>query len=92
MESIVHLLIQGVCGAGGGLGAGKVFSKASLGTVGNIISGIVGGVGGGQLLSMLGVGGGGFDLMGILTSVLSSFVGGGALMGIVSLIKNLIKK
>ena len=92
MGNIVHILIQLVCGGVGGLGAGKIFSKISLGNIGNIISGIIGGVGGGQLLSLLGIGGSGFDLVGILTSVLGSFVGGGVLMAIVSFVKKLLIK
>ena len=51
---IVNLLISAVTGGLGGVGAGKIAPKLSLGTIGNVISGIVGGAGGVQLLSMLG--------------------------------------
>ncbi len=94
MGNIVNIIIQLVGGGLGGLGAGKVLPKLSLGNIGNIIAGIVGGVGGGQLLSALGVGSaaGGLDLGGIITNILGSGIGGGVLMAIVSFVKKLIKK
>lgn len=91
MTGIVNIIIQLVTGALGGLGAGKVMPKLSLGKIGDIISGIVGGVGGSQLLGLLGVGATG-DLGGIITSILGGGVGGGALMAIVSAVKKLIVK
>ena len=89
-----NILIQLVSGGLGGLGAGKLLSKLSLGNIGNIIAGIVGGGIGGQLLCALGIGasGGGLDLTGILTSVLGGGVGGGVLMAIVSAVKGLVSK
>ena len=93
--NIVNILIQLACGGLGGVGAGKIMPKLSLGTIGNIISGVVGGVGGTQLLNALGVGastGGGLDIASILTSVLGSGVGGGALMAIVAVVKKLLVK
>lgn len=93
--NIVNLLIQLVSGGLGGLGAGKALPKLSLGNVGNIIAGIVGGGLGGQLLGLLGIGGatgGSFDIASILTSVVGSGVGGGALMAIVSAVKGLVSK
>ena len=94
MGNIVNIIIQLVSGGLGGLGAGKVMPKLSLGNIGDIVSGIVGGVGGTQLLSALGVGAasGGLDIGSILTSILGSGIGGGALMAIVSLVKKLIVK
>lgn len=91
---IANILIQLVSGGVGGLGAGKALPKLSLGNVGNIIAGIVGGVGGGQLLNLLGIGAttGGMDIASILTSVLGSGVGGGALMAIVAAVKKLVVK
>ena len=91
MNNMVNIIIQLVCGAVGGVGAGKVMPKLSLGNAGNIIAGIVGGGLGGQILNLLGVGGG-LDTAGILTSILGSGVGGGALLGIVSMVKGLISK
>ncbi len=92
--NIVNLLIQLVSGGLGGLGAGKLFPKISIGNIGNIISGILGGAAGGQLLSAIGVGAssGGLDIGSILTSILGSGVGGGILMAIVSLVKKLLFK
>ena len=94
MSNLLNIIIQLVSGGLGGLGAGKVFPKISLGNIGNIIAGIVGGVGGGQLLSALGIGAapGGTDIAGILTNILGSGVGGGILMAIVSFVKKLISK
>ena len=93
MGSIVNILIQLVSGGLGGLGAGKVLPKLSLGNIGDIIAGIVGGVGGSQILGLLGIGGSGnLDIAGILTSILGSGIGGGALMAIVSAVKSLIAK
>jgi uncharacterized membrane protein YeaQ/YmgE (transglycosylase-associated protein family) len=93
MGTIVNIVIQLVSGGLGGLGAGKLLKKLSLGNVGDIIAGIVGGVGGGQLLNLLGVGGaGGLDIASILTSILGGGIGGGALMAIASAVKGLIAK
>ncbi len=87
-----NIIIQLLCGGLGGIGAGKVMPKLSLGNVGNIIAGILGGVGGGQLLSALGIGSSGMDIAGILTSVLGGGVGGGVLMAIVSALKGILGK
>jgi uncharacterized membrane protein YeaQ/YmgE (transglycosylase-associated protein family) len=89
-----NAVIQLVSGALGGLGAGKVLPKLSLGKIGDVIAGIVGGIGGGQLLNALGVGSaaGGLDIGSILTSVLGGGVGGGVLMAIVSWVKGLVSK
>ena len=94
MEGIVGIIIQLVSGGLGGLGAGKLLPKLSLGKVGDILSGIVGGIGGGQLLGLLGIGAssGNLDLASILTNVLGGGIGGGVLMAIVSTVKKLIAK
>jgi len=94
MEGIVGILIQLVSGGAGGLGAGKVLPKLSLGGIGDIIAGIVGGGIGGQLLGMLGMGAtsGNLDVSSILTNVLGGGVGGGVLMTIVSALKGLLAK
>lgn len=92
--NLVGIIIQLVSGGLGGLGAGKVLPKLSLGKVGDIIAGIVGGIGGGQLLSLLGIGAssGSLDLASILTNVLGGGIGGGVLMAIVAMVKKLIAK
>ncbi len=94
MGNIVSIIIQLVSGGLGGLGAGKVMPKLSLGKIGDIIAGLVGGIGGGQLLGALGIGaaGGGTDLTSIITSVLGGGVGGGALMAIIAAVKKAIGK
>ena len=92
MSGIVNILIQLVSGAVGGIGAGKVMPKLSLGKIGDILAGVLGGGLGGQLLGLLGMGaaGGGTDIGSILASVLGGGVGGGALMAIVSTVKNML--
>jgi uncharacterized membrane protein YeaQ/YmgE (transglycosylase-associated protein family) len=95
MEAIINIVIQAVTGGLGGISAGKVLPKLSLGKIGDIIAGIVGGVGGGQLLNALGVGvsaTGSLDIGSILTSVLGGGIGGGALMAIVSAVKGAFAK
>ena len=93
MGNIGNILIQLVSGGLGGYGAGKAMKKFSLGTVWDIVAGIVGGVGGGQLLNLIGIGAsGGFDIGSILVSILGGGVGGGILLAIVSFVKGLIGK
>ena len=90
MGHFINVLIQLVAGGAGGVGAGKVAPKLSLGKIGDIIAGIVGGGLGGQLLGLLGLGGGAagaLDISSILTSILGGGVGGGALLAIVGAIK-----
>jgi uncharacterized membrane protein YeaQ/YmgE (transglycosylase-associated protein family) len=94
---VTGLVIQLVSGAVGGNVAGAVLKKFSLGTVGNSIVGILGGGLGGQLLGMLGLGGGGqagggLDLASIVSSVAGGGVGGGVLMAIVGVIRNMMRK
>ncbi|MCL2544997.1 MAG: hypothetical protein FWE77_03665 [Clostridia bacterium] len=89
---MVNIIIQLVTGGLGGLGAGKLLNKLSLGSIGDALAGIVGGIGGGQLLGALGIGSGGTDLSGILTSILGGGIGGGVLMAIVSAVKGLVGK
>ena len=91
MGNILPIVIQLVSGGLGGLGAGKVLPKLSLGSLGDVVSGILGGVGGAQILGLLGIGGGA-GIGGILTSILGGAVGGGVLMAIVSFVKKLITK
>jgi len=91
---MVNIIIQLISGAVGGNGAGALLKKLSLGTIGNTIAGILGGGLGGQLLGLLGMApaGGGLDVNGIIASVLSGGVGGGALMGIIGAIKKALGK
>jgi uncharacterized membrane protein YeaQ/YmgE (transglycosylase-associated protein family) len=93
----VGLVIQLVSGAVGGNVAGALLKKFSLGTVGNSIVGILGGGLGGQLLGMLGVGGAGagggaMDFGSLLPSVAGGGVGGGVLMAIIGVIRQMMSK
>jgi len=90
---VLSLIIQLASGGAGGILAGKALPKMSLGTVGNIVAGLLGGGLGGQILGMLGIGGGeaaATSIGGIITSILGGGVGGGVLMSIVGLIKSMI--
>ena len=80
MEWIVSLLL----GAGGGNLAGYLLKGKSLGTLWNSVVGILGGGIGAFVLGLLGVGG---DSVEWLWTVVSSTIGGGALLWIVSLFK-----
>lgn len=80
MEWIVSLLL----GAGGGNLAGYLLKGKSLGTLWNSVVGILGGGIGAFVLGLLGVGA---DSVEWLWTVVSSTIGGGALLWIVSLFK-----
>ena len=94
----VSLLIQLASGALGGNVAGSLLKNLSLGTLGNSLAGIVGGWLGGTLLTQVmnmpaatsAVGG--LDPMAILGQLASGGVGGGALMAIVGLLRNMLAK
>lgn len=94
MSGMLPIIIQLIAGALGGNAAGALFKNLSLGTLWNSVAGIIGGGLGGQLLGMLGIaaGGGDMDLMGILGSVAGGGVGGGVLMAVIALVKNLLAK
>ena len=97
---IASLVIQLVSGAAGGNIAGAALKKASLGTVGNSLVGILGGGLGGQLLGMLGIGGvdagvapaSAMDIGSIVTSVAGGGAGGGVLLAIVGMIRQQMGK
>ncbi len=92
MEQVIISLISGA--VGGNL-AGAALKNQSLGTLGNSIAGLLGGGLGGQVLAMLGAGGGaagGLDLTAIIGQVASGGVGGGVLMVIISLAKQVLFK
>lgn len=95
----VSIIIQLISGALGGNVAGSLLKNLSLGTLGNSLAGVVGGGLGGQLLGGLLTGGapavaagGGLDLMSILSQVASGGVGGGVLMAVVGLVRNMMSK
>ena len=82
-------------GALGGVGAGSLMKKSSLGTLWNAVAGIAGGGIGATILGMVGLGGGGegaMDAMGILSNVGGGLVGGGVVMTIIGFIKSAMGK
>ena len=90
---IVSLIISLATGAAGGNVAGALMKKFSLGTLGNSLVGILGGGLGGSILQALGIAAapsGGMDLTSILGSIASGGVGGGGLLAIIGLIKNMM--
>jgi len=96
--NIVGLIIQLVSGAAGGNIAGGLLKKFSLGPIWNSVVGIVGGGLGGQLLGLLGLGGaaaaggGALDIGSIVSGVAGGGVGGGALLAIVGVVRQAMKK
>ncbi len=96
--NIVGLIINLICGALGGNGAGALMKDKSLGTLWNSITGILGGGVGGAILNAvvpsLGAAaqGGGLDLGSIIGQIAGGGVGGGLLMIIVSFIKSALAK
>jgi hypothetical protein len=96
---IVGLIIQPIAGGVGGNIAGSALKQYDLGTVGNTIAGVIGGGVGAQIIgALLGGGGaeaaaagaGGLDIGSIIGQIASGGVGGGVLMIIVGLIKQLM--
>ncbi len=92
--NIVAIIVQLVSGAVGGNLAGALLKKFSLGPIWNSVVGILGGGIGGQILGLLGIGtattGGQMDIASILTSIGAGGVGGGILMAIIGVIRNLM--
>jgi uncharacterized membrane protein YeaQ/YmgE (transglycosylase-associated protein family) len=95
---ILTLIVSLVSGGVGGNVAGALMKDKSLGTLWNTVSGIIGGGAGSVILSALVptlstiASGGTVDIASILGQVASGGVGGGLLMVIISLVKNLIAK
>ena len=93
----VALLIQLVGGAAGGNIAGSLLKNSSLGGVGNTVAGGIGGLLGGNILnSALGVtkvaAASGLDIGTIISQTAGSGVGGGVLMVLVGLLKQIFQK
>ena len=90
------LIISLISGAVGGNVAGGLMKNMSLGTLGNSIAGIAGGGLGGTILSMLGAGGvaeaagSGLDIGSIIGSLASGGVGGGVVMAVIGVIRNMM--
>lgn len=103
---IVNLIISLVSGAVGGNVAGAATSEKNLGPLFNTIAGLIGGGAGDWILKALGVlassqaatsaaapaTGSEFDLGTLLANIAVSGVSGGALTGIVTLIKDALAK
>ena len=89
-----RILINLVAGALGGLGAGKSSPTFDLGTVGNVISGLVGGGVLGQIVTLLlpsimaAAQSGNLSIGGIISQVISGGAGGAILTALIGAIKN----
>jgi hypothetical protein len=89
-----QILINLVAGALGGVGAGKSSPTFDLGTVGNIVSGLVGGGVLGQVVSLLlpsvvaAAESGNMSVSGIVSQVVAGGAGGAILTAIIGAIKN----
>ena len=95
---IIGLIIQLVAGGVGGNIAGSALKQYDLGMIGNTIPGVVGGGVGAQIIGALVGGGadatgaaaGGLDIGSIIGQIASGGVGGGILMVIIGLIKQVM--
>jgi len=94
---IVGLIIQLISGAAGGNVAGLALKQYDLGTLGNSIAGVIGGAVGAQILGLLldagdgaVVGPSGYDIGTLVAQVASGGVGGGALLVLVGLMKQVM--
>ena len=89
-----QLLINLIAGALGGVGAGKSSPTFDLGTVGNVISGLVGGGLLGQIVTLLlpsvlaAAQSGNLSVTGIISQAIAGGAGGAILTALVGAIKN----
>ena len=89
-----QILINLISGALGGIGAGKSSSTFDLGTMGNVISGIVGGGVLGQVVTLLlpsvvaAAQSGNLTVAGVVSQVVAGGAGGAILTALVGAIKN----
>jgi hypothetical protein len=89
-----QILINAIAGALGGVGTGKASPTFDLGTVGNIIAGLVGGGLLGQIVTLLlpsvaaAVQSGNLSVSGIVSQVIAGGAGGAILTAIIGAIKN----
>ena len=89
-----QILINLIAGALGGVGAGKASQNFDLGTVGNIISGLVGGGVLGQIATLLlpsvvaAAQSGNLSVSGIVSHAVAGGAGGAILTAIIGAIKN----
>jgi hypothetical protein len=89
-----QILINLVAGALGGVGAGKASPQFDLGTIGNIISGIVGGGVLGQIVTLVlpslvsAAEAGNLNVGGVISQIVAGGAGGAILTAIIGAIKN----
>jgi hypothetical protein len=81
-----QILINLVAGALGGVGAGKSSPTFDLGTVGNIVSGLIGGGVLGQIMAA--AQSGDLSVGGILSQAIAGGAGGAILTAVIGAIKN----
>ncbi|MCA0316528.1 MAG: hypothetical protein LCH88_00525 [Proteobacteria bacterium] len=93
METLLPILIQLLGGAIGGNAAGKASPNLDQGTLINSIAGLLGGGIGGQIVASILpqlMAGGGLSVGGILTSLVSGGAGGGVLLAILGIVRNMM--
>jgi hypothetical protein len=89
-----QIIINLIAGALGGVGAGKASPQFDLGTIGNIISGVVGGGVLGQIVTLAlpsivaAAQGGNLSVGGVVSQVIAGGAGGAILTAIIGAIKN----
>ena len=89
-----QILINLISGALGGIGAGKSSSTFDLGTMGNIISGLVGGGVLGQVVTLLlpsvmaAAQSGNLSVGGVVSQVIAGGAGGAILTALIGAVKN----
>jgi len=89
-----QILINLIAGALGGVGAGKASPTFDLGTVGNIISGVVGGGVLGQIVTLLmpsvvaAAQTGNFTVGGVISHAVAGGAGGAILTALIGAVKN----
>jgi hypothetical protein len=89
-----QILINLVAGALGGVGAGKSSPTFDLGTVGNIVSGLIGGGVLGQIVTLLlpsimaAAQSGDLSVGGILSQAIAGGAGGAILTAVIGAVKN----
>ena len=89
-----QIIINLIAGALGGAGVGKASPQFDLGTIGNIISGVVGGGVLGQIVTLAlpsivaAAQGGNLSVGGVVSQVIAGGAGGAILTAIIGAIKN----
>ena len=96
---LTNLIISVISGAVGGNALGGILKKLNLGAIGNTIAGAIGGGVGSQAMAMFSSGGeamadatGSGDMGSIISSVVAGGAGGGALTGIIAMVKKMMNK